>query len=150
MLNFILGAVVMWGIVGIALVVMVNITREEDKTILVCGGPLVWLWCSAIAISDKARRRYKDKNYKALIVCPDDQIRWCRSRNLEYFGALTGYKHVKTEALKEYIHFWNEDKFASSMCIDKKTPNIRYAPPKVWKNFESVNEYIKKIEKGEE
>lgn len=144
MLNFILGALAMWYIWGLAFVIWQCTTRKDaDEFVMATGGPVIWGAMLFCLIVGKLMKVHKRRKYRALVKYPDGIIRWCYSDQLDYLEGLTG-KRVKPEDLKEYIHFWNEDKFASSMCIDEKTPNIRYAPPKVWKNFESEIKYIKK------
>lgn len=147
MLNFILGALTMWCVVGIAIVIVVNVSYDEATTILFCGGPAVWLMCGAISAYGKICRWYHRKRYKALVICPDEKIRWCESKKLDDIEDMSGYG-CATKLVSEdgdIVDKYLRDKFSARMMCDKKTPNIRYAPPSVWRKYESVYEYIKRM-----
>lgn len=153
MLNFIFCALAMWVVVGLAIVIVISIINSEDKTILICGGPFVWLWCGTIAFYDNFRKWYRRARYKALVICPDEKIRWCESKKLDDIEDMTGYG-CATKLVSEdddIMEKYLRDKFSARAMYDKKTPNVRYAPPSVWRKYESVAVYMKQngAEKGE-
>lgn len=110
-------------------------------------GPFMWGVMLFTWIKDKIERAHR-ANYRALMVCPDGEIRWCRNGNFEaILEFIDGYEIVDQERLKK--EGW-ESKFWPKKFRDGSYMSSRYVPRIVWEAYEPIDKEVVKKAKAKE
>lgn len=99
--------------------------------------PIMWIMASFWGIYKFGHFVIKRRSCKSLVVCPDNQIRYINSSDVDnLFETKRGYSFASFDKYAER-EGWN----ISDWCEDNVVCGVgsaRYAPKKVWKRYEKL------------
>lgn len=130
-MGFICGVCIMsvFAFIGIEI-----LDHGKDYGALFCG-PAVW---AAVIFAEiyGCIINFHKLNERGLILCPDNKIRWIKSKDFDAFIEVTpDYGYVPVEYKKS--EGW--DKSLWHKCCPG---NTRYAPRDIWKRYEGVDKAV--------
>lgn len=101
------------------------------------GGVAAWILLLYCYIYRGIFTLYRRLNYRALMVCPDGEIRSCPSHS-EIPDVLCEfeYKFAVFDNSKWKLEWWRKE------YIFLGKANMRYTPRKVWKNYERISKDV--------
>lgn len=112
---------------------------DEGKEVWACflAGPIMWIMASICGVYKFAYSAIKNRSCKSLVVCPDNQIRYIDSSDVDdLFENKGGYSFASFDKYAEQegwnIRDWHEDNIVCG------AGSARYAPKKVWKRYEKL------------
>lgn len=102
------------------------------------GGIAAWILLLYCHIYRGITRLYRRLNYRALMVCPDGEVRSCPSDG-EIPDALRelGYSFAKFDKEKWNVAWWSERYITKHGHV--RIVSMRYTPRKVWKDYEKIS-----------
>lgn len=102
------------------------------------GGIAAWILLLYCYIYRNVLRLHRKLNYRALMVCPDGEVRSCPSSG-EIPDALRelGYRFPKFDNEKWNVSWWGK-KYVTTIG-HSQIANMRYTPRRVWKNYEKIS-----------
>lgn len=108
-------------------------------------GPCMWVVMIGALLQSLVKELCMSR-FRALIICPDGMIRWCKSKNVEAIINLDeGYRFVDQERLKE--EGW-ESKVWPKKFRDGSYMSPRYVPRIVWETYEPIDKEVVKKAKA--
>ena len=135
MINILIGIFIMSAITTLGMAI-------HDKTgkdiRIVTSGPVIWIMAIFYGATFYIIRFIKQSKTKALIKCPDGEIRYCNHHKVDKLRELDGYNFPKFHEVGYPANLWDE-KYQGSLGV-----NLRYTPKRVWKNFKPVDKKIMK------
>ena len=108
--------------------------RGKDYGALFCG-PVMWV---AVICADiyGCIINFHKLNERGLVLCPDNEIRWCKSKDIDaLIETVQGYGFVpikRREGEGWDVSLWHKD----------YPGNTRYAPQTIWKRYEQVDKTV--------
>ena len=135
MINILIGIFIMSAVSTLGMAI-------EDKTgkdiRIITSGPIIWIMAIFYGATFYITRFIKQSKTKALIKCPDGEIRHCNHHKVDKLRELEGYNFPKFHEVGYPANLWDEKYQGSS------GGNIRYTPKRVWKHFKPVDRKIMK------
>lgn len=140
---FLLGILVM-SIISTVFTVISENSSHEELTLVACGpaGLVLLAIVQSILTISKMRKHIM---FKALVLCPDGQIRYVDSnKEFDYFVyEAEGYDRIVWTADLAEKEKWDINDWPKTRrCGD--SASLRYTPKKVWKRYEKLNKSIDK------
>lgn len=115
-----------------------NTNNMDSPLFIFCMGPIAWILALLVAIIGKIKDIIRHQKFRGLILCPDGEIRSCRSLDLDFYARKENYSVPDKKLFKEKEHFWSKEYISETLGI-----NLRYTPKKVWKNLEKLPDITK-------
>lgn len=147
MKEFILGILLMSLFSFLAILAFDN---ELGKLGLALSGPISWVVVLLLFCLSKVKDYLKFHNVRSLLICPDGEIRYINDRKADTMCNCIDKKYSFPDF---YDHPEWDAKDWNNCFIFIKCGNVRYAPKKVWKQYEPINkqdyEYAKEHQNNE-
>lgn len=99
-------------------------------------GPIAWTVCIFILLYDKITHYLKYRNVRSLLICPDGKIRYIKDQLADTMRECEDRKYdfpTFVEYPEWNVNDWNKD------FVFLDIGNVRYAPKKVWKQYEPIS-----------
>lgn len=130
---FILGFLLMSVFSFIGLLLFDN--NKEDIGIIF-SGPVSWIVVLVCWIDSKLRRYLKFRNVRSLLVCPDGWIKYIDDKKADTMRGCVDRKY-------DFPDFdnhpeWDANDWAKHF-VNFRCGNVRYAPKKVWSQYEKIS-----------
>lgn len=109
-----------------------DFSRSDEVSIgdIILGGIFTWSLMFATMTIRKIKKLIKKIKYKSLIQDKDGNIYWCNFKDVEDILETTDFNFANCELFVEDMKHWK-----LSFCLNKTSPNVRYAPKQVWKRY---------------
>lgn len=102
-------------------------------------GPCIWVVMIGAHLQSLVKKLCRSR-FRALIICPDGMIRWCKSKNAEAIINLDeGYWFVDQKRLEKEgcdQELWPK----KYRCLGRV--NTRYAPKSVWRKYKPIEKSV--------
>lgn len=133
-----------WGLlVGIIIMsassayALIELDNQKEGWACFFAGPVVWVGLLISEGCDLLRSGIRRHSCKSLVVCPDNQIRYIDSSDVDdLFENKRGYSFASFDKYAERegwnINEWHKDNIVCG------AGSARYAPKKVWKRYEKL------------
>lgn len=144
MMQFLAGILV-W---QVAIVIFFLLTGEKEEKAMICGAFIPFFIIRGFYwVIRKIKSFFENYNLRSVMVCPDGELRYCKTKESRYLEGMGEYKFPRhTEEIKEKFpcSLWKANRYAKRFCCDN-VGSFRYAPKTVWGNFMPIDkEIIKK------
>ena len=116
-------------------VIGANTKCSEENVMIISCGPIGWLFVCILNLVAFISTKTKHLRYKSMLVCPDGKIRYCDYNLYDEYRELEGYSYVDEKRFKS--EGWN-NKDWKPIYRFLDVASTRYAPKKVWKNYEKI------------
>ena len=133
MTNILIGIFIMSTISVVGMVIKDKTGKDID---ILTSGPALWIVLLIYAMGVFTSKFIRESKQRSLIKCPDGSIRHCSYLKVDRLRELEGYNFPKFEEVGYPAELW-QGKYSSGV-------NLRYAPKRVWKNFQAVDRKIMK------
>lgn len=111
---------------------------NETLMIILCG-PVGWLWVGVLKIIRCIKLTVKHSRFKALLICPDGQVRYINSNKAQTLVDCEEYEYrfVRFVDLNTKATEWPKE-YQTTLGKDT-VGNVRYCPKSVWKKYEEIS-----------
>lgn len=122
-----------------ALMAVIAADGGHEVAMVVLCGPVAWLWVGVLKIIRLIKSSIKHSRFKALLVCPDGEIRYVDSHKAQGVVDSEKYKYrfVPFKALHSDVQQWPKE-YRTTLGNDA-VGNVRYCPKSVWSQFEKIS-----------
>ena len=134
MITFILGILLMSLFSFFA---VLSFDNESDKLGMILSGPITWALVSCFFFLTKTRDYFKFCNVRSLLVCPDGKIRYINDKKADTMRECIDKEYT----YPDFYNYpeWNVNDWAKHFRPYHDCGNVRYAPKKVWTQYEQIS-----------
>lgn len=111
--------------------------NESDKLGMILSGPITWALVSCFFFLTKTRDYFKFCNVRSLLVCPDGQIRYINDKKADTMVGCID-KEYRFPDFRQHPE-WDVNDWAKHFRSFRDHGNVRYAPKKVWSQYEKIS-----------